>query len=406
MDDKQQEELGLQKGKGGRSSLRRGYTTGACATAAAKAALLTLLYGKAPHEVAITLPRGKVASFSIARAGLLRSGAYAVVRKDAGDDPDVTHRALVMVALQTREGEAEDDENKQVSEEVSEEVFFVFRAGRGVGVVTMAGLPVPVGEPAINPVPRRMIVAELAPLLKEARREEDSKKEGSKRIGKKMIVTIGVARGVRLAERTWNARLGIVGGLSILGTTGIVEPYSCSAWIHAIHRGIDVARAARMPVLAAATGRTSETVVRALLGLEERSVIDMGDFAAGMLKYLRRHPVPCLTIAGGTAKMIKLSQGHGDLHSGRSQVDFADLGELARACSADEEKVREIAGSVSVGGVLSLLEGEEEIRQRLLRAVAERAHEVALKLLSPQHFPLGILLVDRGGEVLAHLKAE
>ena len=377
-------------------SLRRGFTTGSCATAAAKAALLTLLYRHAPTKVAIGLPRGEVVSFSIFRAGFLQRGAYAVVRKDAGDDPDVTHRALLIVALEPQEdGAAEEDGGISV----------VFRAGRGVGVVTMAGLPLPVGEPAINPVPRRMIVEALTAALEEAAGE--SRCEGSERkIGRCFVVTIGVANGVRLAERTWNARLGIVGGLSILGTTGIVEPYSCSAWIHAIHRGIDVARAARTPVLAAATGRTSEGVVRALLGLEERSVIDMGDFAAGMLKYMRKHPVPRLTIAGGVGKMVKLSQGHGDLHSGRSRVDCAALARLARDCGADEDRVRKIEGEVSVGGVLASLEGEEAVREKLLCAVAERARGVARKLLLPQRFPLGILLVDREGKILTHLEAE
>ena len=404
MQDKWQDAL---QGRGRASPLRRGFTTGSCATAAAKAALLVLLYGRAPGKVAISLPRGEVSTFSVFRAGLLRRGAYAVVRKDAGDDPDVTHRALVMVALEPREGGAEEDGGISV----------LFRAGRGVGIVTLAGLPLPVGEPAINPVPRRMIAEELEAALKEAVREEGNKRgdKGSdkaserkigKTIGRNFVATIGVADGVRLAEQTWNARLGIVGGLSILGTTGIVEPYSCSAWIHAIHRGIDVARAARTPVLAAATGRTSEGVVRALLGLEERSVIDMGDFAAGMLKYMRKHPVPCLTIAGGVGKMVKLSQGNGDLHSGRSQVDFADLGNLARNCDADEDMVRKITGGVSVGGVLSSLEGEEAVREKLLCAVAERARNVARKLLLPQRFPLGIVLVDRQGKILTHLEAE
>ena len=396
-----------QNGRRG-TSLRRGFTTGSCAAAAAKAALLTLLRARAPAKVAITLPRGEVVSFKIVRAGFLRRGAYAVVRKDAGDDPDVTHRALIMVALEPRE-------DGRKAEEDGRDVSILFRAGRGVGIVTMAGLPLPVGEPAINPVPRRMVAEGLTAALEEDGEKSENKKidkkidkKVDKTIGRRFVVTIGVAGGTKLAERTWNARLGIEGGLSILGTTGIVEPYSCSAWIHAIHRGIDVARAAQMPVVAAATGRTSEGVVRALLGVEERSVIDMGDFAAGMLKYMRKHPVPCLTIAGGVGKMAKLSQGHGDLHSGRSQVDFADLARLAQACGADEDTVQEIAGRVAVGGVLSSLEGEEkeEVRGRLLCAVAERARDVARKLLLPRCFPLGIVLIDRGGEVLVHLEAE
>ena len=418
----------LQKSK--KNRLRRGFTTGSCAAVAAKAALLTLLRGHAPHKtepwkVEIALPRGERPTFSIFRAGFLKRGAYAVVRKDAGDDPDVTHRALVMVALEivtlepqnskAEDSKAEDskteDSNAEEGEENSKgEVSVEFRAGRGVGVVTMAGLPLPVGEPAINHVPRRMIVETLTAALEEsdlaeAEREGDDG-GGVKKVGRRFVVTIGVADGVRLAEQTWNGRLGIVGGLSILGTTGIVEPYSCSAWIHAIHRGIDVARAAGTPALAAATGRTSEGVVRALLGLAERDVIDMGDFASGMLKYMRKNPVACLTIAGGVGKMVKLAQGHGDLHSGRSQVDFSALGRLARECGFDEEMEQNIASCVSVGAVLSLLGGEDEIRGRLLCAVAEGARGIARKLLLPQSFPLGIVLIDRGGRILTHLEAE
>ena len=411
----------LQKSK--KNRLRRGFTTGSCAAVAAKAALLTLLRGHAPHKtepwkvepwkVEIALPRGERPTFSIFRAGFLKRGAYAVVRKDAGDDPDVTHRALVMVALEIvtlepQNSKTEEGRTEEGEENSKGEVSVEFRAGRGVGVVTLAGLPLPVGEPAINPVPRRMIVETLTAALKEAEAAEREGDEGGcvKKVGRRFVVTIGVADGVRLAEQTWNGRLGIVGGLSILGTTGIVEPYSCSAWIHAIHRGIDVARAAGTPALAAATGRTSEGVVRALLGLAERDVIDMGDFASGMLKYMRKNPVACLTIAGGVGKMVKLAQGHGDLHSGRSQVDFSALGRLAQTCGFDEEMEQNIASCVSVGAVLSLLGGEDEIRGRLLFAVAEGARGVARKLLLPRVFPLGIVLIDRGGKVLVHLEAE
>src|SRR4029077_9971928 len=130
-----------------------------------------------------------------------------------------------------------------------------------------------------------------------------------------LVVTIAIPDGERLAEKTMNARLGIVGGLSVLGTTGIVVPYSCSSWIHAIQRGIDGARAAGFEHIAAATGTTSERAVQRLYGLPEAALIDMGDFAGGTLKYLRRHPVPRLTLAGGFAKLAKLAPGHLALHS-------------------------------------------------------------------------------------------
>ncbi|MGO4816002.1 cobalt-precorrin-5B (C(1))-methyltransferase CbiD, partial [Cupriavidus sp. 2MCAB6] len=173
----------------------------------------------------------------------------------------------------------------------------VFRAGEGVGTVTLPGLPLPVGEPAINPMPREMIRQALTEVIAATGGPRD------------VSVTIAIPGGEALAGKTMNPRLGIVGGLSILGTTGIVIPFSCAAWIHSIHRGIDVARATGLTHVAGATGSTSEAAIRRLHGLSEQALIDMGDFAGGMLKYLRRHPVHRVTVAGGFAKMVKLGQG-------------------------------------------------------------------------------------------------
>ncbi|HET9019900.1 MAG TPA: cobalt-precorrin-5B (C(1))-methyltransferase, partial [Acetobacteraceae bacterium] len=254
--------------------LRRGWTTGACATAAAKAAGAALLTGDFPDPVEITLPRGQRVAFALAETRRDGGAATAGVVKDAGDDPDVTHGALVRATVRAAPPGS----------------GVLFRAGPGVGTVTRPGLPLPPGEPAINPVPRQMIRAALAEIgLADAE------------------VTISVQDGEKLAGRTLNGRLGIVGGLSILGTTGIVVPYSCAAWIAGIHQGIDVARNAGITHVAGATGRGSEAAVRALHRLPEIALIDMGDFVGGMLKHLRTHPVPRVTIAGGVAKMTKLA---------------------------------------------------------------------------------------------------
>ena len=148
-----------------------------------------------------------------------------------------------------------------------------------------------------------------------------------------------------MAAKTLNARLGIVGGLSILGTTGVVIPYSCAAWIASIHNGIDVARATGLTHVAGATGRTSEAAVKALYDLPETALLDMGDFVGGTLKYLRTHPVPRVTIAGGIAKITKLAQGMLDLHSARGRVELGALAEVARACGGSEELARRIVGA-------------------------------------------------------------
>jgi cobalt-precorrin-5B (C1)-methyltransferase len=212
--------------------LRYGWTTGACATAATTAAYTALLTGEFPDPVRITLPKGQQPAFALAREALTGDSATAGVVKDAGDDPDVTHGALVCATV--RPGAAG--------------TGVVFRAGPGVGTVTKPGLPLEVGEPAINPVPRQLMRAAVA--------EVAARHGGTGDV----VVEVSVDDGEALARRTWNPRLGILGGLSILGTTGIVVPYSCSAWIDSIRRGIDVARAAGHRHVAACTGSTSERV--------------------------------------------------------------------------------------------------------------------------------------------------
>src|SRR5260370_12342965 len=195
----------------GNSRLRRGWTTGTCATAAAKAAYAALLTGEFPDPVEVTLPRGGRPSFTLAVSRRDADFATAGVVKDAGDDPDVTHGALVLATV--RAGAPGSG--------------VTFRAGEGVGTVTRAGLPIPPGEPAINPAPRRMIADAIAEVAAAANAAPD------------VEVEIAIPGGEALAARTLNRRLGIVGGLSILGTTGIVVPYSCSSWIASIYSGID-----------------------------------------------------------------------------------------------------------------------------------------------------------------------
>ena len=349
--------------------LRRGWTTGACATAATRAAYTALLTGEFPDPVTIELPKGQRPSFALATEELGPGFARAGIVKDAGDDPDVTHLALVLVAVH----------------EGAPGSGVEFRAGRGVGTVTRPGLPVAVGEPAINPVPRRMMretVAEIA---------------AAHGAPGNVVVEIGVQGGERLAERTWNPRLGIVGGLSILGTTGVVIPYSCSAWIHSIHRGVDVARAMGIGHVAGCTGRTSEEAVQRLHGLPLEAMIDMGDFAGGLLKYLRRHPVPRVTIGGGFAKISKLSDGHLDLHSARSRVDPERLAERAAGLGADATLQSRIRSTGTGGEALALA---EQAGVPLARAVARAAREAAFEVVRGAA-EIEVVIVDRSGGISA-----
>ncbi|WP_193176794.1 cobalt-precorrin-5B (C(1))-methyltransferase [Oricola nitratireducens] len=350
--------------------LRRGWTTGACATAATRAALTALLTGKFPDPVSITLPKGETPAFALARETLGDNYAEAGIVKDAGDDPDVTHGATIIARVR-RAGPG---------------TGIGFRAGDGVGTVTKAGLPVPPGEPAINPVPRAMMTKEVETLCAEHGIPAD------------IEITISVPGGEALAQQTWNPRLGILGGISILGTTGIVHPFSCSAWIHSIHRGIDVARAAGLTHVLGATGSTSEAAAQAIYGLPEIALLDMGDFAGGLLKYLRAHPVERLTIAGGFAKLAKLAQGALDLHSGRSQVDMEFLLKHALDAGLNQELSDRIRSANTAQEVLELT---RQNGVALAPPIAELARATAKETLRDAPVAVEVIVTGRQGEILA-----
>ena len=353
--------------------LRRGWTTGACATAASKAAATALLSGTFPDPVTIRLPRGETPAFSLAEEKLEDAWALAGIVKDAGDDPDVTHQALIRARVS----------RGKTGTGIS------FRAGEGVGTVTKPGLPLPPGEPAINPVPRRMIAEALVEVAAAAGVAADFE------------VEVAVPGGANLAAKTWNPRLGIEGGLSILGTTGIVVPFSCSAWIHSIHRGIDVARASGQAHVAGCTGSTSEAAVQKLYALPDSAMLDMGDFAGGLLKYLRKHPLPRLTIGGGFAKITKLAQGFMDLHSGRSQVDFAWLAARLEDLGASEALISEARDANTALQVLTLA---QQAGLPLADLVAEIARQKAQAMVTAET-SVEILVFDRQGKKVGRAHA-
>ncbi|MBR9864010.1 MAG: cobalt-precorrin-5B (C(1))-methyltransferase [Rhodobacteraceae bacterium] len=341
------------------SELRRGWTTGACATAAVKAALLALWGDGFPNEVGITLPRGETPVFPLAHQEQGDGWAEVGITKDAGDDPDVTHGALVIARVSASAGGV------------------VFKAGEGVGTVTKPGLPIGVGEPAINPVPRQMMCAEVEALANTFGRGGD------------VVIEVSIPGGAEIALKTWNPRLGIKGGLSILGTTGVVRPFSCSAWIASIHRGVDVARAGGQSHVAGCTGATSERVVQALYGLPDHAMLDMGDFSGGLLKYLAKNPVPRMTIGGGIGKITKLAQGAVDLHSSRSQVDFAALNAVALRLGLPE-----------VSGANTALEAVTIAGPKLAVEIARLAQQEAVAQLRGADVMIDVVVIDRAGAIL------
>jgi cobalt-precorrin-5B (C1)-methyltransferase len=349
------------------TNLRFGWTTGTCATAAVNAAYMALITGAFPDRVSVVTPGGKEADLEVAFTDQGKDWAKAGIIKDAGDDPDVTHGAMIIACLQQGLPQS----------------GVTFTRGDGIGLITKPGLPIAVGEPAINPVPRQMMTEAIDQLAMALNGPRD------------IIIEISVPDGAKIALKTWNPRLGIDGGLSILGTTGVVRPFSCSAWIASIHRGIDVARANGLVHVSGSTGSTSEKAVIARYDLPEIALMDMGDFVGGMLKYMRRNPVANLTIAGGFAKMVKLGQGAIDLHSARSQVDFTALADLATPCGYDHDMV---ANANSVLDVVQ--QGAPEMRVKLANAIAAAAQKTALGVIAGAAVNIEILVVARDGQIL------
>ncbi len=342
------------------SGLRSGYTTGACATATSLAAARLLLLGSVDREVTITLPKGQQVAFSIYGTQLVDGVAQASTNKDAGDDPDVTHGARVFACLS-----------------LMDEPGVRFSAAKGVGTVTRSGLSIPPGEPAINPVPRQMMEQHLNQLAK------DNAYQGG------FHVAIGIEGGEALALKTMNGRLGIVGGLSILGTTGIVRPFSCSAYIASIHQGIDVARHNAQTHLLACTGSVSETTAQRLYALPDMCLIEMGDFVGAVLKYVKRNPVKKLSLVGGFGKFSKFAQGAMDLHSRKSTVDMAWLAERAGEprLAASTTSLELLSHAPYIGDVICAC-----------------ALEIAQQRL-PESVSVEVIAVDRKGRVVGRAES-
>ncbi|KXG82157.1 cobalt-precorrin-5B (C(1))-methyltransferase [Pseudomonas mosselii] len=347
--------------------LRSGLTTGSCATATSLAAARLLLTGQRHDAVEITLPKGKVVQMRLEFCHLKGDLAEAGTLKDAGDDPDVTHGALLFSQVR-----------------LCAEPGVRFVAGAGVGTVTRPGLVLAVGEPAINPVPRKMISAHLLQLA------GDCGYHGG------FEVTVNVQGGEQLALKTMNPRLGILGGLSILGTSGIVRPFSCSAYIASIHQGIDVAHTNGYTHIAACTGNASEDTMRRVYNLPEIALIEMGDFVGAVLKHLRKVPVPRLTLCGGFGKISKLAAGHMDLHSRHSSIDLPQLAGWAAAIGADQALQQAIVAANTSQQALALAHaagialGDEVCRHALVFA----------RSVVPAQVQVEVFAIDRQGGIV------
>ncbi len=297
-----------------KDNLRSGYTTGACAAAATRGALLALIDQRPVAEVTIRLPAGPLVTFALHTCTHAETEGAASVIKDAGDDPDATHGAEICARVTW-----------------AAEPGVTFRRGIGVGLVTKKGLPVPPGEPAINPAPRRFIAETIAEVL-----------AAKGLAGRGVVVEIAVPRGEELARKTFNPRLGIVGGISILGTTGIVVPYSTAAWLASVTQEIDVAAAQGLKQLVLTVGARGERLARDLFPLPEEAFVQIGPFFGDALRHCARAGIEQVILAAMIGKLAKFAAGNESVHSTASSQDFAFLAETAGAAGAGDALVEQI----------------------------------------------------------------
>jgi cobalt-precorrin-5B (C1)-methyltransferase len=351
-----------------RKGLRTGYTTGACAAAAAKAATRCLVTGAVLSEIESTLPNRARVTFALQRCERAGERAICSVIKDAGDDPDCTHGAELIAEVELR---------AQAGVEI--------RGGVGVATVTKAGLGLPVGGPAINPVPRRNI-AEMV--------EEEL--AGGASAG--AVVTISVPLGEQMAEKTTNARLGLVGGISILGTTGIVRPYSTAAFKASVKQEIDVAAAAGASEVVLTTGGRSEQYAMALYPqLMQQAFIQVGDFIGVGVKQCVRVGIERAVVVGMMGKLSKMAKGKMQTHAAGSEVDMEFLAALAAELGADAALVSAIRAANTARHVLELCRGAglSRIAPLVCEKVASHCRQHAGEALQ-----VHACLVDFGGALL------
>lgn len=350
-------------------TLRHGYTTGTCAAAASAGAARMLVSGRRAGQVTVQLPAGFPVTFRLHGQDFDTFAARCFVIKDAGDDPDVTHGAAI--------------HSEAVWDEQCEPGHITLVAGTGIGRVTKPGLAVEPGQPAINPVPRAMILSAV---------QRELQKAGENRA---VRVTLSIPDGAERAERTLNGRLGILGGLSILGTTGVVRPISHQAWKDTVEASLDVALAAGCHSVVLSGGRTSELGAERELVLPEEAYILMGDHVAFSVEACARRGLPLVVVAVQFAKLVKIAAGHPYTHAHAAQLDLSALVNWARSDGLDGPAIKqlELAHTAREAFLTAACPGQ------LAEIVARRALPHLGGLLPKGD--TGILLIDYAGRVCA-----
>ena len=365
------------------NGLRRGRTTGSCATAAVKAALYLMLSGKRCATVEVTLPEGAHYLYPdwtgshyvvvpIQDVRQLDAGSVrAEVLKDGGDDPDKTHGATIFAEVRRND--------------VGQIRFF---AGRGVGTVTEPGIRVPVGEPAINPVPRLMMRQAVAEVLAE-RQADLLIKETKNGEGSGFDLTIGCENGEQIAKNTFNPRLGILGGISILGTSGVVEPMSLASWIASIEVYVRVALGGGANSVAYLPGKIGRTYAKDVLHLPTKCVVEIANFFGDALAFTQQtleeneRRLDVLWLAGHPGKLVKLLDGVWDTHSSKSGMAMGIVARVAAERGFSPQMVKQIESSNTVEAAMEKLKSEPgaqalwiDIEQRIALRVQQRVPAV------------------------------
>jgi cobalt-precorrin-5B (C1)-methyltransferase len=352
------------------NGLRRGRTTGSCATAAVIAALAMLLRGERRDKAEVALPDGLhylvVPIMAVRQLDALT--VRADVLKDGGDDPDNTHGATIFAEVRRND--------------CGELRFF---AAEGVGTATQPGLRVAVGQPAINPVPRAMMRQAVAELLAEFGADAVPPSQG-------FDLAIGCENGLAIARKTFNPRLGIVGGISILGTSGIVEPMSMASWVASIEVYVRVALAGEAPAVAYLPGKIGRGFARAVLGLSEQRTVQIANFLGDALTFTQTaleqegRRLPVLWLAGHPGKLAKVLAGVWDTHSSKSDMAMASVAEVARQRGYDAQIVESIGQANTVEATIDILKSNmgaadaqafwSDVEQRIARLVQTRVPAV------------------------------
>ncbi len=353
---------------------RKGYTTGACSAAASRAATIGLLTGHVPEQIESLLPNGQRVTFQVTEGFCNSNHAHAVVIKDAGDDPDCTDKAHLTADI-------------EVVPEQSEQI--ILTGGKGVGTITMRGLGLEVGSAAINPVPRKNIQDNIREVANNFLQSQGLK------------VTISVPDGEKMAKKTLNDRLGIVNGISILGTTGIVHPYSTAAFRASVVQGVDVAARQGLDTVVLTTGgRTEKFTIKELSQLQSACFVQMGDFLGPALDAAKENGIRHIIIGGMVGKLTKIAQGEIITHARRNPVNTQLLADIASEIGAEKSVCDEISQGETARYAGERME-ELGLSKVFYEALSKRVVNT-LKSRYPDKFDYTIMMCDFDGKKLVN----